>query len=162
MIKGIFNRIVGTRFEREMKKLQPIVDEIFEHEERLATYSEEGLQAQTARFRGIIAERTGAIEERIAELRERRRHTEESSVREDLTGQIAGAEEELHDETEEVLAEILPEVFATVREACRRLVGTDIEVTGNRMTWDGESRFDFNSDGTAEDSLLHVDFVKTG
>ena len=55
MIKGIFNRIVGTRFEREMKKLQPIVDEIFEHEERLATYSEEGLQAQTGRFRGIIA-----------------------------------------------------------------------------------------------------------
>ena len=136
MIKSIFNRIVGTRFEREMKRLQPIVDDIFEHEERLATYSEEGLQAQTGRFRGIVAERTGAIEERISDLRDRRRHTEESSVREDLTQQIADAEEELHEATEAVLAELLPEVFATVREACRRLIGTEIEVTGNRMSWD--------------------------
>ncbi|MEJ2313125.1 MAG: hypothetical protein P8Y11_12065, partial [Gemmatimonadales bacterium] len=136
MIKNIFNRIVGTRFEREMKKLQPLVDAIMEHEERLATYSEEGLQAQTGRFRGIIAERTDAIEERIAELRERRRHTEESSVREDLTEQIARAEEELLEETEAVLDELLPEAFATVREATRRLLGSDIEVTGNRMSWD--------------------------
>ncbi len=136
MLKSIFSRIVGTRFEREMRKLQPLVDSILEHEKRLATYSEEGLQAQTSRFRGIIAERTGELEEQIRDLRDRRRHAEEPSVREDLTAQMVEAETELHRRTQEVLSEILPEAFATVREACRRLLGAEIEVTGNRMTWD--------------------------
>ena len=35
-----------------------------------------------------------------------------------------------------VLDELLPEAFATVREACRRLVGTTVSVTGHDLTWD--------------------------
>ena len=35
-----------------------------------------------------------------------------------------------------VLDELLPEAFATVREACRRLVGTTVTVTGHDLTWD--------------------------
>ena len=34
------------------------------------------------------------------------------------------------------LDEILPEAFATVREACRRLVGTTVQVTGHELEWD--------------------------
>jgi preprotein translocase subunit SecA len=35
-----------------------------------------------------------------------------------------------------VLDDILPEAFATVKEACRRLMGRDIVVTGQPMKWD--------------------------
>ena len=35
-----------------------------------------------------------------------------------------------------VLDELLPEAFATVREACRRLLGTTVMVTGHELTWD--------------------------
>ncbi|HET7040727.1 MAG TPA: preprotein translocase subunit SecA, partial [Gemmatimonadales bacterium] len=35
-----------------------------------------------------------------------------------------------------VLKEILPEAFATVREACRRLVGTPVTVMGHEMPWE--------------------------
>ena len=35
-----------------------------------------------------------------------------------------------------MLDEILPEAFATVREAARRLVGTTVIVTGRELTWD--------------------------
>jgi Preprotein translocase subunit SecA (ATPase, RNA helicase) len=34
-----------------------------------------------------------------------------------------------------VLDELLPEAFATVREAARRLVGTKVMVTGQEMDW---------------------------
>ncbi|HKN57744.1 MAG TPA: preprotein translocase subunit SecA, partial [Gemmatimonadaceae bacterium] len=36
----------------------------------------------------------------------------------------------------EVLDEILPEAFATVREVCRRLLGSKVQVTGHELTWD--------------------------
>ena len=136
MLKTLINRVVGTRFERQMKELQPIVDRIHEEEERLADFSEEELKGQTERFREIIADRVGHLEERIEELREERRHSEDPDRREELTAGISETEEELHLATEEVLEELLPEAFATVREACRRLMGREIEVTGNTMDWD--------------------------
>jgi preprotein translocase subunit SecA len=136
MFKKTVTRVFGTRFQREMKRLQPIIDEIKEHETRLGQVDEDQLKAQTDRFRAVIRERTEAIEQEIAELREKRRHTEDPSRRADLTEGIAGTEGKLRDETRAVLDEILPEAFATVREACRRLLGTEIEVTGNKMAWD--------------------------
>jgi hypothetical protein len=36
----------------------------------------------------------------------------------------------------EVLDELLPEAFATVREACRRLKGSTVMVTGTELSWD--------------------------
>jgi len=136
MLKSLINSIVGTRFEREMKKLQPIVDEIKRHEALLAEVSEEDLRSQTERFRERITERTEALEREAAELRERRRHSEDPGERADLTARIGELEEELQETTQEALDEILPEAFATVREACRRLLGGEIEVTGNATTWD--------------------------
>src|SRR5213075_2895800 len=35
-----------------------------------------------------------------------------------------------------VLDDVLPEAFATVREACRRLVGSEVMVTGHALKWD--------------------------
>ncbi|MGI9038741.1 MAG: preprotein translocase subunit SecA [Gemmatimonadota bacterium] len=136
MLKQIINSVVGSRFQREMKKLQPIVNEIKRHEEALAAVSEQELRGHTDVFRARIRERTSQFETLAADLREERRHSEEPAQREALTQQIAEAEDELRDAIAEVLGEILPEAFAVVREACRRLIGTEIEVTGNRMTWD--------------------------
>ena len=73
MLKTIVNRVLGTRFEREMKRLQPIVDEIKRHAERLAGVSEDELRGQTEGFRARIRERTEDLEEEIAKLREERR-----------------------------------------------------------------------------------------
>jgi preprotein translocase subunit SecA len=136
MLKGLAHKVIGTRFQREMKRLQPIVDEIKQHEERLADVSEDELKAQTGRFRERIRERTHKLEDEIEDLREERRHTEESSKRADLSERISQAETELQSSNDQILDELLPEAFATVREACRRLLGREIEVTGHRTTWD--------------------------
>ena len=47
--------------------------------------------------------------------------------RDALEKEILGLEEELSKEIAEALDDILPEAFATVREACRRLVGTTVD-----------------------------------
>jgi len=123
MLKTLVNRVMGTRFEREMKRLQPIVDEIKRHEERLSDVSEEDLKAQTPRFRELIHERTNELEEEIERIRDERRQSEDPVRREALTARLGEAEEELQETTEEVLDEILPEAFAVVREGAKRVLG---------------------------------------
>ena len=107
MLKTLVNRMMGTRFEREMKRLQPIVDEIKRHEELLADVSEEDLKAQTQRFRERIDGLTHELEEEIERIRDERRQSEDPVRREALTARLGEAEEELQESTEEVLDEIL-------------------------------------------------------
>ena len=58
MLKGMVQKVVGTRFQREMKRLQPIVDEIKIHEARLAEVSEADLKGQTARLNVLANDKT--------------------------------------------------------------------------------------------------------
>jgi preprotein translocase subunit SecA len=68
MFKRVISAVIGTRHERERKKIQPIVDEINEQYARLQRVSEEELRAQTAKLREIIRERTGDLEAQVAKL----------------------------------------------------------------------------------------------
>jgi preprotein translocase subunit SecA len=52
MIKPLMTAIFGTRFDRERKKIQPIVDQIHECEKQLKDLSESDLKAQTTRTEG--------------------------------------------------------------------------------------------------------------
>ena len=136
MIKGILNGIFGSRHEREAKKLRPVVDDINEVVAELAQLSDDELRSQTAKFRGIIDERTRDLQAELDELRAKKRHTEEPAEREALTAEIRGAEDALKAELRDTLDDLLPEAFATVKEAARRLSGSDIVVTGQPMKWD--------------------------
>ena len=81
MLKQVIGKVFGSRHERERRRVQPIVDAINEHYERLQGVSEEELRGQTARFRAIVQERTGELERRITELKELTRTTKDSGER---------------------------------------------------------------------------------
>ncbi|MDR0786794.1 MAG: preprotein translocase subunit SecA [Gemmatimonadota bacterium] len=76
------------------------------------------------------------MESELEELRNERRQVEGAEEREALGLRISETEERLNEALADVLDEILPEAFATVKEACRRLVGTEVMVTGQTLTWD--------------------------
>src|SRR6476661_9383451 len=90
MIKSVITSILGTRHDRERKRLQPIIRAIHEHEERLASVSDEELRAQTTKFRDILRERTGALETRAAELREAKRAATDPADRDRLDTELSG------------------------------------------------------------------------
>jgi preprotein translocase subunit SecA len=142
MLKGLISKVFGTRHERERKRVQPILDEIHQIEARLTGLSDAEIQGQTAKFRGILAERTGPIEARIQELKAAKHDTADAAERERIDGELQGAdgrggvEAELRTAIAETLDELLPEAFATVREACRRLKGSPVSVIGQEITWD--------------------------
>jgi preprotein translocase subunit SecA len=142
MIKSVITAIIGSRHERERKRIQPIVDAINEWDVKLQSASEAEVRGQTAKFRKLIAERTKDLEKRIAELKEEKRLASEATAREKIDLELSGAdgrggvEGELRETIAETLDEILPEAFATVRAATRRLMGTTVHVTGHDQPWD--------------------------
>ena len=52
---GLFDKIFGTRSQREVKKLQPTVDKILALEDEYANLSEEALKSKTAEFKARLA-----------------------------------------------------------------------------------------------------------
>jgi preprotein translocase subunit SecA len=142
MLKDVLGKLFGTRHQREAKRVKPIIDEIHRHEATLASLDDAALQAQTAKFRDVLAERTSALEQRVAELKAAKRNTADIAERDRIDDELSGADGrggadgELRALIADVLDEILPEAFATVREAARRLKGSSASVTGHGQTWD--------------------------
>ncbi len=135
MIKKLVESVIGSRQDREVKRLQPVLAQVREHEARLATLDEATLRAQTDRFRGILAERTDALRVEVERLRQAKHDCADPTEREALDPELHQAETAWKDAIAAVLDELLPEAFATVREACRRLVGTTVAVTGQEIEW---------------------------
>jgi preprotein translocase subunit SecA len=136
MIKNLMTAVFGTRFDRERRRIQPIVDAIHQEEERLKDLSEDELKAQTARFRERLAERTGPLKAELDEVREAKHGCADPEEREQLEQRFHELETAYKKALAAGLDELLPEAFATVREACRRLVGTTVSVTGHDLVWD--------------------------
>jgi len=92
-MQWILKTILGTKNQRDIKKLKPLVDRINALELEYQALGEDQLKAKTAQFKARVK---------------------------------AG----------ETLDDILCEAFATVKNACRRLVGTTVNVCGHDLAWD--------------------------
>ena len=135
-MKAFLKKILGSQHARTVKKLSPTVDEINRFCEAFSSLSDEELQGKTEEFRTRLRARTQELEEKIEALRDEKRTSEDPLVRERLTQEIGGLDAELLEEVEAGLGDLLPEAFAVVKEACRRNVGQEITVTGQKLTWD--------------------------
>src|SRR2546430_9823540 len=136
MYKGWFTKIFGTQFQRELKRIRPVVDAIHRHEERLKGLSDAELQSQTAKLRGLVAERTGTLAAEVERLKREKHDCPDAEQRAQLSQTLAVAEAAYVKALQAALSDVLPEAFATVREACRRLLGSEVVVTGHALKWD--------------------------
>src|SRR5437867_2831627 len=136
MLKRLVTKVVGTRFQRGLKRIQRLVDAIHGHETRLRDRSDAELQAQTPKFRAVIAERTGALAAEVERLRRAKHDCPDAEERLRLSDQLGKAEQALGTAVQRILDDLLPEAFATVREASRRLLGSKVVVTAHELTWD--------------------------
>jgi preprotein translocase subunit SecA len=100
MIGFIIRKIIGSKNDREVRRLRPLVAKVNEFES--------ALQAQPPE---VLREKTAAWKERISAIED--------------NAELATA-----------LNEILPEAFAVVKNACRRLCGQEIVVRGHPLKWE--------------------------
>jgi preprotein translocase subunit SecA len=136
MLKTLVTKVIGSRFTRELKRIQPVIDAVKEHEARLGPLSDEQIQGQTEKLRGVLQERLGALRAKLAEKKQARHECADPDERDQLNDEVDDLEQELKKETAKALDDILPEAFATVREACRRLLGSKVVVTAHELAWD--------------------------
>ncbi len=136
MVKSLFTKILGSRFKRELKRLRPVVDGILRHEERLTALSDAEIQAQTPKLRAAIEQRTTALVAEVERLKREKHDCPDAGQRAALSDQLARAEAAYGKELQAALDDVLPEAFATVREASRRLLSSEVVVTGHGLKWD--------------------------
>jgi preprotein translocase subunit SecA len=101
----LVKKIFGSSSDIFLKNVAPIVEQINAWEPKLKDLSDEQLQAQTPKFKEIIAKHLQGIDDK-----DERRKAEQ-----------------------DILNEILPEAFATVREGSRRVTGMrhfDVQMIG--------------------------------
>ncbi|MFP4528300.1 MAG: preprotein translocase subunit SecA [Candidatus Kapaibacterium sp.] len=135
----LIQKIFGTKHEKDIKVIQPLVDEINEYFEEYNSLSEEELKGKTDEFRAIIRERTQELEDEKKTLRARLSKEALSSVEVlEANDRLKAIESEIFEETEVVLDEILPQAFATVKQVCKRLKdeGFTYEYAGQSSRWD--------------------------
>ena len=135
-LNAVAKKVLGSQHLREAKKLQPVVDRINSICNEYQTLSETDLKKKTQEFRDRISDATAGLTTKIVKLQDEKRNSEDSEKRQQLQEKIAECDEGILSITEEILNDILPEAFAAVKEACRRLVGTEIVVSGQRQIWD--------------------------
>jgi len=135
MLKKFVKTLLGDQHEREVKKLQPLIDEINAIAESYTSLSDDELRAKTTEFRERIAAATSDTREAMEALRSEKRSSEDPDVREQLSVQIGELEGKYLEELEGELDNLLPEAFAVVKDTCRRLVGTTVEFAGTSAVW---------------------------
>jgi len=118
--------------------MRPIVDEINRIFQDLHSLTDDELQNKTTEFKQKINEAVDPLIREEESIREQLRTDTVLSheQRTDLHAKLEQNGKEQHEVIQQTLDEILPEAYAVVKEACRRLVGTHYMVVGNDTTWD--------------------------
>ena len=135
MLSNLVKKIFGDKYEKELKLLWPIVDEINEEYEKIKDLTDEQLIAKTEEFRQKINEYTKETREKIEELNTKLQSNEDFD-RQDAHDELDNYNEQLNEEYEEILDQLLPEAFAVVKSTCVRLLGKSWTMAGNKITWD--------------------------
>ncbi len=128
-------KLFGDKKDRDAKVLEPIVVEINKYFEEYQSLTDDGLRAKTQEFKERIQEHTKETKDKITELENVLKGNEEfDSIQ--IHEEIDALRKVLHEEYEDILAEILPEAFAVVKDTCRRMCGRTWTVMGRPQTWE--------------------------
>ncbi|HTT21719.1 MAG TPA: preprotein translocase subunit SecA [Candidatus Sulfotelmatobacter sp.] len=138
MINTLLGKVFGTKNERVIKALMPNVRAINALEPEIQKLSDAELRAKTDEFRKRIQERLSRLGGGNGNAPGEEVASEEAESDIDRAKRL---EKEQYDALQEILNEILPEAFAVVREAGRRVLNMrhfDVQLIGGMVLHDGK------------------------
>lgn len=158
LTKGI-SKLFGSKSDRDVKEVTPIVAQINEVYDTLSGISDEELRGKTQEFKDRIAHDLKGIDDEIADLQKRVEDEPNLDIqeKENIFQSIDKLEEKRDEELEVVLKDILPAAFANMKETARRFKengklvvnatmmdrqlssnGDHIQIDGDTATWHNE------------------------
>ncbi len=147
----VFTKLFGTKFDRDVKKYTPVVEETLEIYEGLKSLSNDELRNKTHEFRSRIADHLAGIKGDITSLNEEAANEKNLARKEEIFKEVDVMMKEKDEHLEEILNEILPEAFAVVKETSRRFMeNSELHVTAT----------DFDRDLAASKSYVSIEGEK--
>jgi len=139
---GFLAKIFGSKSERDIKALQPLVQQINEEYAKLSSLSNDELRAKTTEFKATITEALAEIDTKIADIKTAAEN-QELSLQEKtaMYDEVDALGKQRDVELEKVLLQIMPSAFATIKETSRRLSENEnLEVTATQFDRDYAAR----------------------
>ncbi len=131
---SFIKKLLGSKSDRDIKSINPILNDVLKAYETIKTLSNDELRAKTVEFKKRIAEHIAEDEKAIEAYRSQISDDQGLDVdeKEKIWKKIDDLEKKIYDKTQDILNEILPEAFAVMKETARRFKENDIvEVTAN-------------------------------
>ena len=155
--KGL-RKILGSKSEKDLKKLQPYVNKINNEYNVLSKISDQDLRNKTKYFKEEINKELEQTSKEILNLKKSYKSAgEEIEIKENILNQIDKLKESQTKIIEDKLNEILPQAFAVIKETARRFsenkqleviagdhdrklsqIKDNIEIKGNKAIWKNE------------------------
>ncbi|MDD2650258.1 MAG: preprotein translocase subunit SecA, partial [Candidatus Cloacimonetes bacterium] len=136
MIEKIIKFFFGDRKEKELKKVLPIIEAINREFEQLNTLNNEELKEKVNDIREEIQQALKPLEIELERLRKEYQETADEKDKNAISNTIDEKAKYLKEFTQSILDDNLIDVFAIVKETCRRLVGHKYNVRGHEVVWD--------------------------
>jgi preprotein translocase subunit SecA len=110
----------GSKYDKDIKGIQPYVDQTKKFYEGYASLSNDALRAKTAEFKQRIAEYTSGIEGQIAAIQTEAEQEPDVLAKDAIYKKQDQLILDRNKQLEEILDKILPEAFAVIKEAAKR------------------------------------------
>lgn len=136
MFGQIAKKLFGDRFSREMKKYQPILVECQTIFTEIVKLSDDELREKIQKIKSEIHTNLELAETELEELNQKYHSEQNENKKNTIGNEIDRLTEKLKKDTQIELDKYLPEVFAIIKDTCRRLVGFSYEVRGSEAVWE--------------------------
>jgi preprotein translocase subunit SecA len=136
---SFINKIFGSKSDRDIKIVKPIVDKIKEEFEKLSSLSHDELRSKTLEFKERIKTALAEIDAKIQEIKTNVEQNPDLPLHEKTAAydEVDKLEKDRNKLLEAVLLEILPEAFAVMKDTARRFTENEaIEVTATQFDRD--------------------------
>ena len=108
----ILKKLFGSKEERDMKQIKPLLDKVLLEYERVDKLSNDELRAESEKIRKVVLDTIAEDEKKKSELKERLESLEISAQeKEKVANQIDKLTAEINEKIEEVLNKVLPIAF---------------------------------------------------
>ena len=141
---SIIGKLFGTKADRDMKQVKPILDKILAGYDSIDSLSNDELRARSAALRDKLREVEAPFEARIEEIRQALEGDLPVAEKEKLATESDKLVKDEDEAIEKCLDEILPEAFAIMKSTARRFAQNEfIEVTATQFDRDLSINHDF-------------------
>ncbi len=131
-LADIFKKLFGTKAERDMKAIKPLLDKVLAAYEDIDKLSNDELRAKTEELKAFVASRIADDEKRIAEIKAQLDGDLAIEEKEKLATESDKLVKKVDEDIETALSEILPQAFAIMKSTARRFAqNAEVEVTAN-------------------------------